>query len=338
MIYVGDSTLRAEYIALVERLHPHVHVLKQHKSVAQRRRRTKSDANGLTNRLGRTILNKSRCAPSQSETYFKDNGICTDYRFDFGGRMLCDCFRLKPTRKGDCCNEAVDNRVYYGQLSTGESFQLAYFQWFGQWHAPRGNLNIQQALSSDGCAECANLPCAPGFGSESGWQWSLSIADLLHSLAAVRPTHVILNAGHWDTAAVASAEWAAIAEAGAALKREHRTRIIWRTTPRHKHAMRTPYTANRSYSVDIGPFVAAGWELYDAMGIFRAYATRMNRSRYTSSLFCPDAIHLYQGGNNALVDYVLQNIVGDAAASATQSKVGGTYHAPDGADGSGSSR
>ena len=78
--------------------------------------------------------------------------------------MVCDCMRITPRDPhADSLSQTVKNRVYYGPHA---AFRLAYFQWFGQLHAPRGSLDVERALGAATHPEPARLPCPPGFGSD----------------------------------------------------------------------------------------------------------------------------------------------------------------------------
>ena len=251
--------------------------------------------------------NSSPCGPSESGWLRFYEGSSKGVRF------LCDCFRLPPRVPNDCCDQTVENRVYYGG-ERSNSFHLAYIQWFGQSHMPRGNLDLHHALHASN-ADAIPLPCNPGHGAEFGWAWARSVIDLVESLGAARPTHMILNAGLWRTSNLTKAFWHALASAGAHLQSRHGTRILWRTTPRHEFAQLSwKMSGNelqpwKSFTdVDIKPFVDAGWEIYDAAELVRQFATAQ---RLTSDqIYLYDRIHLADAANEILAQHVEKRVLG----------------------------
>lgn len=303
VLFIGDSTMRYEYLALVNRLHK----ARQHGS---HNLSTAGASPPLTApHLPATSAHSTDgCQPSRQ--YWLNFYEQTTEAF--GDRMLCDCFRLEPdNNKADCCDQTVENRVYYGG-----SYRLAYLQWFGQYHMPRGNVPLKHALHA---FHRAALPtrCPPGYGSRFGWSWNYSVVDLLrHELSGTKPTHIIMNAGHWGTSDLSASFWRDLAAAGARLRRVHSARVIWRTTVRQTKQLESAQLAAKSKNrmpwgskVDapLEPFVTAGWEVYDADTLVRRTAERLG---HADSMVFADGIHLRPDYDELLVTHVLSTYLG----------------------------
>lgn len=330
-LFIGDSTTRFEYLTLVDRLH---------KQTADTRHGAARHDNRSAAGVHASPPSPPRSPPAKEHAEYAwmphgvlptgahnaTNGCESSPPFHvsfyeestsrFGDRMLCDCFRLAPSDpSADCCDQAVENRVYYGG-----SYRLSYLQWFGQYHMPRGNVPLHDALHA---LHRDALParCPPGYGARSGWRWSYSVVDLLrHALSGAKVTHVIMNAGVWGTSNLSASFWQDLAAAGARLRTVHGTRVLWRTTvrparqqgPVAARAMATKPAVTRPWSskddVPLEPFLSAGWEVYDANALVRRAARGLGLNR--SSQVFSDGIHLWPKFNEVLVTHVLSAYLG----------------------------
>ena len=203
----------------------------------------------------------------------------------------------------------MENRVYYG---LGGAYRVGYVQWFGQYHIPRGNLNLKLALHT-ALPSKAVLPCRPGFGAPNGWKWNMSVVELLRSGLRTRLSHLIINAGHWGTSALPPSFWHELAAAGASLRRRQGTRVMWRTSPRPDqpiaaHGDDKPWSARNDPNVT-ALLSAAGWGVYDAAGVIKNLSSVLKLK--SAKLFDrDDQIHLEARANQALAKYVEQHILG----------------------------
>jgi len=291
-VYLGDSTSRFEYLALAAAVH--------NAKPANRR--------PLHTRPARGAAGGGTCEASEG-TWVSNFERWSD---GFGGRELCDCFRLRP-RQRDCCDQSVENRVYYG----AHGVRLAFVQWFGHFHAPRGSLDLARALAArEPTRARKELSCANGYGRVNGWSWSRPLEHVLRVLAAARPTAVIVNAGHWGVSKLSVADWQRIGAAGAELIGAGNTSVYWRTTPfredAHGHVDRadqTPWAARDL--VDPAPLLAAGWQVYDAAALVAAVRRRnpwSGRPTAEAALF-KDGVHLSDDLDRVLADHVLGRIL-----------------------------
>lgn len=218
VVYIGDSTLRYEYLELARRLH------------ARYFSQTNSTPASHEHKQARAH-SSAACLPSPG--YF--GCMYNETTDEFDGRMICDCMRLdcklgRQPCSDDLLGQTVENRVYYGRNSGQSGFlRLSFFQWFGHSYMPRGSLDVLHALKARDPSNHTHLPCAPGYGVPDSWRWNASVEELLRRLSLVKPTHVIINSGHWASSRFTAEQWAGIRSAGDALRP---ARVFWRTTPR----------------------------------------------------------------------------------------------------------
>lgn len=335
VVYIGDSTHRYEYLALAARLHSRFGPVlgldaASTLEAAIPPRTTSSES--MAAKAG--VATPSRRQQAKLDARCQPSIPPYDHNFAsspmlFGGRELCDCWRGRPKFPlRDCCDSAVENRVYYGA-----AFKIAFFQWFGSVHSPRGHLSVERALSTQQRdPDASSLPCGPSFGSKH-WRWSVSTAGLLAQLRdAGTATHVILGAGLWR-ANFTHNEWLELARAGAELRRARGTRLFWRSTPRHpRQRAQAPHT-KAALSAGMGGQAAAaaavpiwgsvnnvnesvvrllldhGWELYDASAVVSQQRTLRGNVSW-ADVFWRDRIHLQRWANDVLAEYVESNLLG----------------------------
>jgi hypothetical protein len=301
LVYIGDSTSRYEYLELVQRLHGRLGPEFDSSHAPLRDTLPSSECHASAPRHGK----------SETWTDFYSQSTAA-----FGGRMLCDCMRLSPRNaSATALSQTVENRVY---VAPDGAYRLAFFQWFGQYEMPRGSVDVCRALGRDSHARAGALserlhalPCPPGLGSEGNWRWHAGVDGLLRMLAAVRPTHVILNAGHWETAGLGSAVWHAIVRAGVALKADTSARVFWRTTPRRADADSLPRNVPWAslHDVDVTHFVRAGWEVYDAAALVRERRRALNVTS-EAQVFIDDVHVQPQINRMVLARFVEREILG----------------------------
>lgn len=279
IIYIGDSTVRFEYLALVSRIH---RALKASQCMERRHR----------NCCAATQRNETAAECERSYGLWSRFYALSTNSFD--GRMTCDCYRLAPQNESlDCCDRAVENRVY-----DGGDFKLSYFQWFGDVHQPRGNLILARH------PEHSQL-CATGKGS--AWRWSEPIDAFVARLTNLAPTHVILNAGHWRTHSLSEALWRSLAQAGAALRRSTGATIFWRTTPRNPTGREKSKPWGADEEVSTHWFREAGWEIYDAAAVVKAFRLGEKPPRYAlwfGTFKSATDAHLVPKADSALAHHV----------------------------------
>jgi len=193
---------------------------------------------------------------------------------------VCDCHQNGDWRGvGDLYN-STENRVY-----TNGTTQLSYFQWFGDIVAPRGTVDVRTMLGPDPAN--VSLPCPVG-QFPGKWAWTLPLPQFLESVVKyMNPSHLIISAAFWPTDPQNTAYWETIAQAGAAAVQGSGGQVYWRTTPqRTDHAQTDPAS-----SVDMAPFLAHGWKMYDARQIVAQYqgARQNDEIYYDFTHLRPDA-------------------------------------------------
>lgn len=165
----------------------------------------------------------------------------------FNGHEVCDCYRY-----GNQYVNTTENRLYTS--ATGD-VKLAYFQWWGQYSSPRGMCPLQ-AFTAPGSAP-QTCPAGEGLGA---FTWQVPVADFVASaVAQIAPTHLVMNADWWPVEKLGQPFWAQLAAAGAGAVKPSSGRAFFKQSPA-KGARQPNY-------VDMTPFTANGWQVYNAAQI-----------------------------------------------------------------------
>lgn len=228
-----------------------------------------------------------------------------------GDQELCDC-SPGPTL---CCTERFDNRVFRlkGETEANGAYpgSLSYFQLLGDQAPTRGTLELRHmaAYAEHGTRPTPKqFPCPAGFARN--WTWEYSVPVLLNRLGVLRPTHLVLNMGHWVYNHHDTGWWKAIAAAGRKLQHQHGTVLLWRTHPLPANEFtreegQLPYGVTPHLALKLSEiFQAAKWQVYDAAAVVRAF--QFQGGRLDSAIFNPtDRVHLSVEANGALVKHLL---------------------------------
>ena len=215
--------------------------------------------------------------------------------------VACDC---SPGSPGTIAN-GFQNRVF----TFGNGGFMAYFQLRGDMLPVSGTVSLQHLMraGSEGVALTPHeMPCPVGVERPATWQHPPD--KLLAELVAMRPTHVILNMGHWvfSPKMRPAQYWHRIAIAAHALRQQFGTTLLWRTHPLPKdRPPKRPFLKEENFRAATEIFLENGWQLYDAAGFVAAW----QGSAPNSAAFNPrDNVHLGVAANEALSRFLLRTL------------------------------
>lgn len=187
----------------------------------------------------------------------------------FNGHELCDCYKNDPTGKfhiADLYNQ-TENRIY---VNEDASTMVAYFQWFGDTVNPRGSVNFSPLTylpTHLNPTKAIHQTCPVG-QFKGTWDWYMPVQHFINNFVRnLKPTHLIIDAAYWPTQTHNAQFWDELSSAGANAVMESQGQVMWRTVP-----LRKDYPiAEPAGAVNLAPFHAKGWKIYDAAGIVTNY-------------------------------------------------------------------
>ena len=218
----------------------------------------------------------------------------------------CDCSPGNAT--GIIKTDAFMNRVF----TFGNGGFMAYFPLRGDTMPVSGTVSLHHLMraASEGAALTPlEMPCPAGVARPPTWQYPPD--KLLAELVAMRPTHVILNMGHWMFSPNMHPTWwwHRIAIAAHALRRQFGTTLLWRTHPLPKDRVpRHPFLKEENFRAATEVFLENGWQLYDAASFVAAWQGSAPNSAVFPVDFSGGDIHLGVAANEALSRFFLRVI------------------------------